>query len=270
MPQHLAPGKRPGFRLVDLLVALLLIILLGGVLTVSASRVRGLADRKRSENNLKQLALAFQACVDTNQGKVPTGRANFYPSDRLVPNTGYGPCLFHMLPYLEQQNVYKTSLVQLGDTPIYASWQSAGTVIKTFVGPGDPTADPPSDRTSYLANGLAMPRFSARFPASFSDGTSYTILFAESYSRAVGSQGEAVERRWWDDPSWTATLTGVTFQLAPAAQAASARLPQGFAADGLQVIMADAAIHLVKPGCSSKTFYEACTPNGGEPLGSDW
>ena len=270
MPQHRAFGKRAGFRLLDLLVAMLLAGLLSGVAAASVARVRAAQDRTRSANNLKQIMLAAHDCANVYQGKLPPGRANFFPSMMLAPQTGYGPCLFHLLPFIEQDNLYKASLVTAGSTPIFASWKGAGTAIKVYLGPGDPTADLPSDHTSYLASGLALPRTGARLPASFPDGLSNTIVFAEGYGRAIGSHSEVVERRWWDDAIWTPSLTGVPYQVTPTAETASARLPQSLSPSGLQVAMGDGGTRLVKLGCSSKTFYEACTPSGGEIPGDDW
>jgi hypothetical protein len=79
-----------------------------------------------------------------------------------------------------------------------------------------------------------------------------------------------VERRWWDDPTWDPVLSGVTYQVAPAVRAASARLPQGYFPGGIQVAMADASARTVASTCSAKTFFYACTPDGGETLPPDW
>jgi hypothetical protein len=254
----------------DLLVAVLLVNLLGGVVFASVANVRAAANRAQSSNNLKQITLATIDCADAHQGKVVPGRGNFFPTAMLTPNVGYGPCLFHILPYIEQDVLYKSSLVMVGTTPVYASWQGAENAIKVYLGPGDPTLEGASNHTSYLANGLALPRTSVRYPAFFADGTSNTIFYAEAYARAVGPQAEKVERRWWDDPTWTPSLTGAMFQVAPAPEAASARLPQGLSPTGLQVALGDGSVRIVNPACSSQTFFAACTPNAGDILGNDW
>ena len=229
------PFRRRGFTLLQLLVILALLLLLFGLLFGAVVRVRDAAARAQSSNNLKQLALATINAADTNGGKVPPGSENWYPNAQLAANNGYGPCLFHILPYIEQDNLYKSTLRKIGDTPAFASWEAAGKVVRTYIAPGDLTADPKTDRTSYLANELSMPATGARYPASFPDGTSNTILYAEGYSEAVDTitwDGKKhtwkTPRRWWDNPTWKPVPGEPMFQLAPPKDQATVSLPQGF------------------------------------------
>jgi prepilin-type processing-associated H-X9-DG protein len=39
---------------------------------------------------------------------------------------------------------------------------------------------------------------------------------------------------------------------------------------GMQAAMCDGSVRTISGGTSSATFGAACTPNGGEVLGSDW
>jgi len=149
--------------------------------------------------------------------------------------------------------------------------------VRTYIAPADPTTNAKSDRTSYIANELALTAAGARFPASFTDGTSNTILFAEAYSEATdkitwaGKQHTwKTARRWWDNPTWKPVLGDLPFQTAPAKDAASVVLPQGFTANGINVGLADGSVRFVSSEISDITFYSACTPSGGEVLGSDW
>jgi type II secretory pathway pseudopilin PulG len=281
MTRNSLSRKPAGFTRIDLLILLLLVVLGGGVAVASVARVRGAADRAVSKNNLHQFARDIQGFADEHQGYVPTARGNFFPA-RLTPRPGttvsYGPCLFHLLPHIEEDRLYSSSLLTVGEIKVYASWELAGKSVKPFVAPGDPTADPASDRTSYLVNGWAFfHRGNARLPASFPDGLSNTIFFSEGYSQAVDpfsgsdpSKLRLVDRRWWDDPTWTPMPTSAAFQVAPPTQGASVLLPQGFDPAGIQVAMGDASVRMVSPKCSATTFYHASTPNGGEILGEDW
>lgn len=284
MPRRSLPRKCPGFTRVDLVVATLVSLVAVNLLLASAARVRDAAEQAQSRNNLKQLGIAMHNVFDS-LGKLPPALGGFYPSETRSPSSGYGPCLFHILPYIEQDNLYKFSLTNLPGGPLFACWKGKDHPIKLFWGPGDPTVEKGKPSTSYLANGLAFPTyFGAGFPSTgprtwsqFTDGTSNTILFAEGYAKAVGTMSDGttahswtVERRWWDDPVWIPYASGVTFQVAPVPEEASASLPQGLTRSGLQVVMADYSCHTVAPSCSAKTFYEACTPSGGEVLASDW
>jgi hypothetical protein len=271
------PFRQRGFTLFQLLVILALLVMLFGFLFSAVGRVRVAAATTQSQNNLKQITLGTISAADVYQGKLPPGPEGWYPSPKLAPKNGYGPCLFHITPFIEQANLYKSTLTKVGDTQVYASWKAADKAIRIYLAPGDPTADPKSDRTSYLANELALPATGARFPASFPDGTSNTILFAECYSEATDTvtwDGKKhtwkTTRRWWDNPSWKPVLGDLPFQAGPPKDAASVTLPQGFAPNGINVALADGSIRLVSSQISNLTFFSACTPNGGEVLGSDW
>lgn len=275
------PRVRRGFTRTDLAAALLVLLVAGGLLLADNQRVRDAANRAQSSNNLKQMTIGLHSCNDT-YGKMPSAVASFFPIHNPNPNVVfggmYGPCQFVLLPFIEQDLLFKSTFLAADGLPIHAAWKAAGKTVKTYVAPGDPTAGAdPTDHTSYLANGLALPVGHARIPASFTDGTSNTIVFAEAYAHAGGTLSEGgqtqtwlVDRRWWDDPFWTPSLTSVPFQLAPATDGAYATLPQGFSPKGINVSMADGSVHFVSAGCSARTFYSACTPNGGDILGNDW
>src|SRR5262245_2185888 len=159
MTRNSLSRKLAGFTRVDLLILLVFVVLGGGVAVASVARVRGAEARAVSENNLHQLALAVHVYADAHQGYLPSGRGNFFPSRLMLrPGTtaSYGSCLFHLLPHLEEDRLYRTSLLTVGEAKVYASWELAGKSVKPFVAPGDPTADPTADRTSYLANGWAF------------------------------------------------------------------------------------------------------------------
>jgi hypothetical protein len=272
------PRKRCGLTHKDLLAALALVVLGGGLLAGAVDRIRGAAARAQSQNNLMQITIATINMADSHQGKMPRGLGNWYPQERLAAQNGYGSCLFQILPYMDQETLYKSSLTNVGGTQIYACWTLAGRPIKTFTGPADPTADAGADGSGYLANGLVFPwSRGMSYPASISDGTTRTIFFAEGYAQAVdrlawNGQGHdrKVARRWWDAPVWTPYRSAVMFQAGPPAEAADASLPQGHSESGILVSLGDASVRLVSPNCSATTFYAACTPNGDDILGNDW
>ncbi|MBI1915236.1 MAG: DUF1559 domain-containing protein [Planctomycetes bacterium] len=269
--------KRRGLTLMQLLVLLALLLFLLGFLLAATARFRNASESVTSRNNLHQIMVGLINFANSPVDKLPPGSATWFPKKGLVANNSYGPCLFHILPFLEQDPLYKSTRKNIDGKPVYASWEAAGKSVKVFMAPGDPTWEQGSDRTSYLANELALPETGARLPNSFPDGISNTILIAEGYSQATdtvtfGGQTTTwkTDRRWWDNSTWKPAAGAVMFQVAPPVDAASSMLPQGFTPDSINVGLADGSVRTVDASCSSTTFYAACTPAGNDVLGNDW
>src|SRR6184192_2033835 len=96
--------RRAGFTLIELLVVIAIIAVLIGLLLPAVQKVREAAARAKSQNNLKQMALAVHNFNDAYQGKLPamTDLGNGAPL-----GWGYNSLFFNILPYVEQDNVYR-------------------------------------------------------------------------------------------------------------------------------------------------------------------
>jgi prepilin-type N-terminal cleavage/methylation domain-containing protein len=338
---------RTGFTLIELLVVIAIIAILIGLLLPAVQKVREAAARAKCENNLKQIALACHNANDTH-GRMP-------PQAGTYGGAYYGPLFFHLLPYIEQDNVWKmarwldytavvgtvtpnpATTIDIG--VIWPTWDSVDvgsnkflrqTRIKIYQCPSDPSLGNAIDwgngDASYAGNFLVFGSFNnkdktpgstnyetvwdgqAQIPATFVDGTSNTILFAEKYARCdgTGSPGGT----WWMRGIFhgAQTLgTGGTqdsypgdklsavfgggrgggmvwlqgtnslFQVQPAKPTATAanggKCDRGVASTPhivMQVGLGDGSVRNLAASIDAITWAAALTPAGGETLGSNW
>jgi prepilin-type N-terminal cleavage/methylation domain-containing protein len=218
-----------GFTLIELLVVIAIIAVLIGLLVPAVQKVREAAARIQCGNNLHQLSIAVQHCADTNRGDLPPGIGD-YPRTTTTGSNGcdpagsgkslgtfaYGGALYHLLPYIEQDNLYKATACADGlggsDVEHGALPQAAGgvmqNVVLSYLCPSDPTGNNGftgwASTGSYVYNGAIFQADwvgYSKFPAFITDGTSNTIFFTECYAMANGSSigyGGDQTLWWWD------------------------------------------------------------------------
>src|SRR6516165_3706706 len=99
--------QHQGFTLIELLVVIAIIGVLLGLLVPAVQKVRESAARLQCQNNLKQMGLALHNYHDAQQSLPPGYAAVASYSDGATDTTpGWGWAVF-VLPYLEQDNLYR-------------------------------------------------------------------------------------------------------------------------------------------------------------------
>jgi hypothetical protein len=280
-PRTRTRTRRPGLSLFELLVVLALLALLFALLLPAIFQVRKAAARAQCENNLRQVGIACHNCNDTYSKLPPL--AGYFPVTSPQPGAPVmrGTVFAFILPFIEQDNLYKSAMDEKGN---FSAWNGGlySKFIPTYVCNVDGSApnhlyDGWLATTSYAANFQVFGnrldhtmQGEPRIPATFQDGTSNTILFAERYQVCGGTPNA-----WAYDgqSAWTPAFTYAShgkFQTVPAEQQCDPDLAQSPHAGGINVGMADVSSRFVAEKVSPRTWWFACTPDGGEVLGPDW
>lgn len=224
----------------DVVSALSLLLLVAGGLLPATAQFRDAAARSRSSNNLKQIVLGIHNYNDAFRGRLP-------PLVDIQPGgpTGKGlaSIYFNLLPYLEQEKVFRAFDRSKPESYYAKDGGAAGHIISTFISPADDTAMNGTTTTlkakgpdgsewtgtyatcSYAANGL-VPWNAGGFPRSFSDGVSNTLVVAERAQVCKPAMGDPVYNLWGFGTYGPST---------PAFAVATPKKPEGLASTGMAV-----------------------------------
>jgi prepilin-type N-terminal cleavage/methylation domain-containing protein/prepilin-type processing-associated H-X9-DG protein len=171
------PKKRRGFTLIELLCVIAMIAVLIALLIPAVQQVRTQAELIECKNNLKQIGLALTA-YDSEHKHLPPGSA--------LPGAGY---LAHLLPYVEQENIYQ------------ALWAGADPVpVDFFAHP-----DGPNDAKQYkwFDYGAALNAVATQIPVYLCPAADYRSSFMVS----LGSGDD------WTDEAYAPTTAAFNSKL---------------------------------------------------------
>ncbi len=294
---------RPAFTLIELLVVIAVIAILIGLLLPATQKVRESAARVQCQNQFKQVCLATHAAHDVYRRLPPLCAPNAVkpPPDYNGPYGRHNWTLFaHLLPFLEQGNVYKL-LSNQGyaggpyDIPIpilvcpmdysvrdylnVSAYGGADTWGASSIAGNNYVFGNPPQKNTWGNNKLQTIR----------DGTSNTVFFAEVYG-TCGHSGD-INNLWgslWADSNWEwrpgynlgpdkGGWSVAVYPPSPLPQdspdfinACDPARPQSAHGGGINVALGDGSVRFVPVSISAFTWAAVNDPRDGRVPGADW
>lgn len=250
-------------RLREVVVIILGMILVGGLIVVSlqsSRRVGGSGSRGQCTSNLKHIGVAMHFSNDLYKRLPPVN--SYYPE----ANAGaQGTVLYHLLPFLEQQNVWKLN-ENSDNFTVVAAYK-----IGVLLCPSDPTLGrekfPPSNYSPNYHVFQNVPGGSQALHG-IPDGTSNLIAFGERRAVCLNGGGSWSQR---DERygAWVKNTAPVHSNIEPP-DFGDNRHWHEIHAGGINVLMCDGAVFFKSVRTDPKIWQAAVLPDDGVPKDPNW
>lgn len=219
---------RGGFTLIELLVVIAIIAVLIAMLVPAVQKVREAANRIQCTNNVKQIGLASHDYHDVYK-KLPNMQ-NWYSSNSYVtpsnwiagtssPDGAIGTWLVHLLPFLEQTNLWNQMYISTNvdlitlesgkmSSPLPPYTNFSNVVLPIFICPSDFTIQAGGLQgdgwasCSYAGNVMVYDPFHPQaITTAMPNGSSNTVMIAERYLNCGTAHADAT-KDFYDAPAW--------------------------------------------------------------------
>lgn len=203
--------RRSAFTLVELLVVIAIIAVLIALLIPAVQKVRQAAALVQTNNNLRNVCLALHSCNDVYK-RLPPATGPF--GGFTTPTATYcGTLHVHLLPFVEQQNLYR-------------AWISANPMPPLTKAPSPVYPNPPASQAPPVSGALVPVYLSSLDPSQTNSGQDCQNFMANL--RVFTDLGWSCGGKSYADPNYhEMTACGDAASFPRGSTAALHRIPDG-------------------------------------------